>query len=325
VVTETSARALEGAVRAWLDGLDAAQRDRATFAFDDPERRVWDYQPVPREGLAIAAMDDGQRAAAWATVEAALSVRGATEARAIVDLEPILGAIERAAGWPDMPVRDPERYWFASFGEVGDPSGWAWRLGGHHLALQVVVVDGRVASVTPSFLGANPAVVPNGPTAGSRALTGEETLARALLDGLSPGERQRAIVDPVAPPDIRSGLGARADVRSVPNGIAHDELGPAGRSALERLIRHYLGRAPADVADDAWARVVAPGLAGTTFAWAGSDRPGEGHYYAIRGERLLVEYDNTQNRANHVHALWRDLVDDWGDDTLAAHYRTAHA
>jgi hypothetical protein len=79
------------------------------------------------------------------------------------------------------------------------------------------------------------------------------------------------------------------------------------------------------VADDAWARVVAPGLAGTTFAWAGSDRPGEGHYYAIRGERLLVEYDNTQNRANHVHALWRDLVDDWGDDTLAAHYRTAHA
>ena len=97
-----------------------------------------------------------------------------------------------------------------------------------------------------------------------------------------------------------------------------------GREALATLIRHYLDRASGEIAEAAWERSVAPGLEATTFAWAGSERPGEGHYYAIRGERLLIEYDNTQNGANHIHALWRDLVDDWGEDTLAAHYRVAH-
>ena len=57
---------------------------------------------------------------------------------------------------------------------------------------------------------------------------------------------------------------------------------------------------------------------------AGSDRPKHGHYYAIRGPRLLVEYDNTQNGANHIHAVWRDPTNDWGEDLLAAHYRAAH-
>jgi hypothetical protein len=61
-----------------------------------------------------------------------------------------------------------------------------------------------------------------------------------------------------------------------------------------------------------------------TFAWAGPDAPGRGHYYAIRGPRLLIEYDNTQDGANHIHSVWRDPLNDWGQDLLAEHYRTAH-
>jgi hypothetical protein len=37
-----------------------------------------------------------------------------------------------------------------------------------------------------------------------------------------------------------------------------------------------------------------------------------------------VEYDNTQDGANHVHTVVRDVRRDWADDLLAAHYRTAH-
>ena len=59
------------------------------------------------------------------------------------------------------------------------------------------------------------------------------------------------------------------------------------------------------------------------FAWAGSDRPGQGHYYCISGPSLLIEYDNTQDEANHIHSVWRDLSYDWGVDLLARHYATA--
>ena len=97
-------------------------------------------------------------------------------------------------------------------------------MGGHHVAMQSTV-GWRVSSEAPSFLGANPATVPSGPFAGRRAIDGEETLARALLGSLSPEQRQIAVVDPVAPPDILSGNGRRADVREVPTGIQHDQLG----------------------------------------------------------------------------------------------------
>ena len=52
--------------------------------------------------------------------------------------------------------------------------------------------------------------------------------------------------------------------------------------------------------------------------------PGRGHYYAVRGPSFLLEYDNTQNGANHIHAVWRDLETEWGGDALTTHYRAAH-
>jgi hypothetical protein len=315
---------LTGAAGAWLATLDSRQRDQATFAFDDRERFVWAYTPGERSGLAVRDMRPDQRDAAMAVVGAAMSERGAREVGDIIALESVLGAIERGAGSPMWRRRDPDLYWFAVFGEPASDGPWSWRIGGHHIAISTTVGDGRVLGSTPSFLGANPAVVPGGPKAGFRALTGEETLARELLLSLSSGARSAAVVEEVAPPDIISGNTARADLRSIPRGIRYDELEPAGREGLERLIRHYLGRAADDVAAADWERAVEDGLPETTFAWAGPAEPGRGHYYAIRGPRLLIEYDNTQNGANHIHAVLRDATNDWGEDLLAAHYRTSH-
>ena len=311
-------------VTAWLATLDPGQRGRAMFAFEDPERFVWAYTPGERAGLALRDMRPQQREAAMAVVDAAMSERGAREVRGIVALESVLGAIEREQGRRDWRRRDPELFWFAVFGDPSTADAWSWRIGGHHIAIQLTLIGDRVIASTPSFLGSNPAVVPSGPTAGSRVLTGEETLARKLLLGLSPEARAVAIVDQVAPPDIHSGNGARADLRSIPRGIRHHDVDPAGRDRLDGLIRYYVERAADDVASADWERIVESGLEATTFAWAGPTEPGHGHYYAVRGERFLIEYDNTQNGANHIHAVWRDLENDWGEDVLGAHYRTAH-
>ena len=88
----------------------------------------------------------------------------------------------------------------------------------------------------------------------------------------------------------------------------------------QRLIRHYLDRSDLEIAEAEWDRIRAADLAPVTFAWAGSDIPGRGHYYAVRGPTFVIEYDNTQNGANHIHSVWRDLTNDWGEDLLAAHY-----
>jgi hypothetical protein len=321
----TAAGDLARSVRAWLNGLDAGQRARATYPFASPERVVWAYTPGDRGGLALADMRADQRTAAMAVVESAMSARGADEVAAVIALESILGALEREGGRAGWIRRDPARYWFAVFGDPDAGAPWSWRIGGHHVAVHLTVAADRIVGSTPSFLGANPAVVPSGPAAGERALTGEEALARAFVAGLSPEQRAIAIVDPMAPPDIHTGNGARADVTAVPSGIRHEDLTPPQQGGLEQLIRHYLGRARDEVAAADWERIEDAGLAAITFAWAGPTEPGHGHYYAVRGPRFLVEYDNTQNGANHIHAVWRELTNDWGEDLLAAHYSLGHA
>jgi hypothetical protein len=320
----STADRLRDAVTAWLKTLDAGQQRTASFAFDDPDRFVWAFTPGDRRGLAIRDMSAGQRSAAIAVVDVAMSERGAREVAGIMALETILGAIEREQGRMNWRRRDPDLFWFAVFGDPRGDDPWMWRVGGHHVAVAVTVAGGHVLGSTPSFLGANPSVVPSGPRAGTRVLTGEESLARELLAELSGPARAAAVVNAVAPPEILTSNAARADARSVPRGVAYGAMDDTARSAFERLIRHYLGRSAPDVAREAWERAVIDGLPETTFAWAGPTEPGRGHYYGVVGPRLLIEYDNTQNGANHLHAVWRDLENDWGQDLLAAHYASAH-
>jgi hypothetical protein len=319
------ANEITAAVAAWLHGLDEAQRSSATFPFESAERFVWAYTPGTRRGLAIGEMDAGQRAAAVAMLASSMSNRTAAEIQAIMALEAVLGQLEHADGRSGWTRRDPELYWFAVFGTPGTGSPWSWRVGGHHVAIHLTVHGDRVVGTTPSFLGANPAVVPSGPQAGTRTLTGEEALARALFLELTAAERSEALVDELAPADILTGTGRVADIRSVPIGIRHADLGKPRQAAMERLIRHYVDRARREVADQAWQRIVDAGLGDTTFAWAGGDVPRQSHYYAVRGPAFVIEYDNTQNGANHIHAVWRELENDWGADLLAAHYAAAHA
>jgi Protein of unknown function (DUF3500) len=112
---------------------------------------------------------------------------------------------------------------------------------------------------------------------------------------------------------------------SQPKGIAGAEMTPSQRDALAHLVAVYLERLPDDAAAAESARLHAAGLESLHFAWAGSLEPRQPHYYRIQGPRFLVEYDNVQNGANHIHAVWRDPEGDFGRDILANHHAIAHA
>ncbi len=313
-------REMTVAARAFVDSLEPEQRSTAIAAFDASDRREFTYLPGPRPGLALADMSADQQERALELLATGLSKRGFATARAIMQLEEILAAIERAVGRPGWDRRHPEYYWFRVLGEPGGGQPWAWKVGGHHLAVHLTIVGEHVAGA-PMFFGANPASVPpSHAQAGLRTLPDDEDLGRVLARGLV-ADRPDVVVDSVAPRDILTRHDPVADTGKIPPGLAYADMAGAHRELLVRLVRHHLDRAVPAVADAAWTGIEAAGLDGVSFRWAGPVEPGHGHYYAVLGPTFLLEYDNTQNDANHIHTVWRDLRRDWGEDLLAAHYR----
>jgi hypothetical protein len=310
------------AAQEFLASLDESVASRARGPFDAPDRREWTYLPGARPGLALADMSSAQRSLAMTLLDTGLSAAGSRTAREVMELEAVLRDVEREAGRPGWQRRDPGAYWFRVLGEPSGPV-WAWTASGHHLCVHLTVVDGRCAA-TPHFFGANPAVVGAGHRSGLQALAGEESLARALLATLDAGQRSVAVVSAEAPADIRTRHDPVADPSVVPRGLRHGDMEPAQQRLLQALVRRYLGRVTEAVGQAAWDRLEDEGLDVLAFAWQGSLEPGRGHYYAVRAPSLLIEYDNTQDGANHAHSVWRDLRSDWGADLLAEHHARHH-
>jgi hypothetical protein len=228
-------------------------------------------------GLQLKEMTGPQRDLAFALLASGLSARGARTARAIVDLEPILGEHERLDQLPTQWSRDPERYWFSVFGTPGSPEPWSWRAGGHHIGISFTVIDGDCVAPTPFFFGANPAQVRYGPSTGLRTLPDEEDLARGLLASLTSHQKTIAVVDPVAPADILTRNYRSADPALPPAGIIYADLTGEQRGRLVALVRHYVTHIAEDVSANAWARIERAGLDGVGFAWAGPEERGHSH------------------------------------------------
>lgn len=307
---------MAAAAKAWLSSLNAEQKAKATFEFAGDERTNWHFVPKARKGLPIKEMTQEQRLLAHALLATGLSHRGYTKAVSIMSLEAVLAELEKGKG----PVRDPEAYFVSIFGTPGvEP--WGWRVEGHHLALNFTSAGGAAPAMTPSFFGSNPGEVKEGPRAGTRILGQEEELGRSLVKSLADDQKKKAIILTEAPKDIFNVPG-RSDTK--PEGIAWSDLNETQRTALMKLIQEYVGRHRPDVASEDIEKLKKAGLEKIYFAWAGGLERGEPHYYRVQGGSFVLEYDNVQNGANHVHSLWRDFDHDFGADLLGEHYKAAH-
>jgi hypothetical protein len=280
--------------QAFLDDLSADQRSKAWFRFDTPDRYDWHWVPRDRNGISLKEMRPAQRELGFAMAGAVLSEGGLAKTRAIIARESVLARTEGAS------FRDPERYWFAVFGVPGDAAGWGWRLEGHHLSLNVTLKGSEVTSTTPSFTGANPSVMPDNTLMGP-----EQALARDLLASLDDAQRERAVVRTRPPGGFMVG---RRDI-DWPIGLPAAAMNAAQRTLLRRLIGAYVENWRADIATRELNALDVADLNDLHFAWAGGAAPGQDYYYRIQAPTLLIEHDNTQNRANHIHAFWRSPRD----------------
>lgn len=307
------ARRIADAATRFLGLLDEAQRKQAIIAFDSENRLDWHYIPRSRQGLPLGAMKPPQAEAARALFASVLNERGL---QALDNVRIVEGVLRESQG----SFRDPDRYYVSVFGTPGT-FPWGWRFEGHHLSFNVALPAAGRISVTPFFLGSHPATVRDGPHKGLRPLGPAEDLARQLMSSLGEQQRRTATIadrsfgEIVASPQRERDLGS-------PRGLEIGQLDGAARNLVEALVDRFVGALAPDLAAAQKRRVMEQELARFRFAWAGPLGPGEAHYFRVHGPATLIEHDNTQNNANHIHSVWRDLASDFGTDALAEHYRT---
>jgi len=310
--------AAAAAANAFITSLPADLRGKAALPFESPERVTWYFVPRERIGVSLLTLDDPQSELLGPLLATALSPEGLLAARGVMKHENILRRVETEAGVANASRRDPGLYYASVFGKPGAAAPWGWRFEGHHLSVNVTQLPGEAPVVAPVFVGANPARVLSGPETGFRLLAAEEDLGRELIKMLPESRRKTALINETAYPDIITGNDPKVRPLAL-EGLAAADMSPAEQQQLRRLIELYTARLVPAAARDALARLDRAGFGKVHFAWAGSFESGQKHYYRVHGPTLLIEYDNTQNDANHIHTVYRDLQRDFGGDALRQH------
>lgn len=313
-----SAAVMADAAKAFLNSLTPEQRARATFQFQDEERLNWHYIPRVRKGVPLREMTEEQKQLAHALLAAGLSQRGYIKAVSIMSLDEVLRLMEKGSG----PQRDPDGYFFSVFGEPVETGTWGYRVEGHHISQNFTVVNGKIQDA-PSFFGTNPAEIKEGPRKGLRVLAREEDVARELVQSLTPEQKKTAIVSADAPKEILTEASRQAALKGQPSGLEASKMTAHQREIFQNLLDEYCNNMPEPVAQMREDQIK-KAAGNLYFAWAGGEQAGQGHYYRIQSPSFLIEFDNTQDHANHIHSVWRDFNGDFGLDLLKEHYQTSH-
>lgn len=308
--------AMVSAADALLAALTPEQADAIRFDAADPNRHDWSNLPVPRvprDGVQVGQMSSEAAEAAWGLLSASLSDPGYQQALDIVALDDYADADGMLGS---------EYYTWAIYGTPSSEAPWAWQFDGHHLVYDFSVSCPDVY-MAPNLLGAEPLTVPTGPLAGLRALADEQDDAFALLESLDPAQRSVAILGDHDMRDLVAGPGVDGEFPD-PAGLPGSELTLDQQVLLLELLTRWV-----EDQEEAWVPLrmaeITADLEDTWFLWIGGEAPDTMHYYRLHGPTVFVEWD-CASEYDHVHAVYRNPVDDYGGDVLGAHYaRTPHA
>jgi hypothetical protein len=295
---------LRTAVEKFLEGLEPDKRKAATFAWNGPEWRNWDYFGSGnniKPGLRLEVMSAAQKAAAWDVLAVLLSPAGIEKTRNVMTLQDVLASQGNMPG-----QRSSERFSFAVFGNPSGPS-WGFRLEGHHLHQSISVRGDQIVSVTPSSFSVNPNRVTSGKHAGLITLRDEESLARKLYGDLNPKLQGRARISATPMNNIMSYAGReRANAQAL--GVAVPELAPGQRDLVWQLVETYASDYLAPpLADAQRARVRTGDREAVHFAWYGPNTAERAFGYRVIGSSFVIELGSVDPAAQHIHTVYHDL------------------
>ena len=310
------------AAKAFVGSLNDQQRAKATFEYMDGERVFWYYPPMNRHGLALREMEPAQRELAMAVLASGLTPESYEQAKLIIEHEDVLGPLEKEQGIVTF-VRDTSLYYFTIFGEPGGTAPWGWRFEGHHISIHFSIMGDKIISTTPFFFGVNPAEVRKGSKTGLRILGVREDLAFDLMNSLDEEQAEESIICDAAPADIVTFNASKASLMTY-EGLPVSKMNGAQKELLMALVSEYVNQVRSDLAEQKLASLKQTGLDHLYLAWAGPVSKDEPHYYRIHGGDFVVEFDNRQDGANHIHSVWRDVENDFAADVLREHLLLYH-
>jgi hypothetical protein len=305
---------------AFINSLTAEQKEQGVLALEDSRRLDWHFFPssmFDREGVSLAELNGGQKELLYAHLRNSLSASGYERVHKIMGLEAVLREMGQ-----DPEFRDPEKYFVAFYGHPEKDNIWAWSFEGHHISLNFTVAGDKVA-FTPKFWGANPAEVRLGSRKGERVLGREEDYGFSLLNSFGEKHKNKAIFSDQTFGDIVTMVLDKVDP-SVPQGLSMQEMSEDQQKLLRKIIDQYLVDMPEAIAKWRKGKLEKESAADIYFGWAGSVVKGKPHYYRIQGKTFMIEFDNSQNEANHIHTVWRDFDGDFGRDLIKEHYQKDH-
>ncbi len=307
------------AILEFLKALDASQLKKTQLSFDDSSRETWHFLPATsykRLGIALYELNTSQKVLAFNLLKNNLSKVGYFKTKQIIDLERHLRELSG-----DKVRRDPEKYYISVYGNPSSDLLWSWSFEGHHLSLNFTVLNKEI-SVSPRFFGANPAEIKTGTEKGKRVLHKEEDLAFELMASMTNEQKNKTIFETIAFPEIVTFNASKVDpLEKV--GIKAELLNKKQQDILMTIIKEYLSTLPQDLAKERFRAIKISEFNDIHFGWAGATNITKGHYYRIQGDTFLIEFDNTQNNANHVHTVWRDFNGDFGRDLIKEHYQNS--
>ncbi len=328
-----------------LDTFTAAQRACAVIAdFEDPRRLDWDIIPKPdRTGIALHELDRHQKVLVWDLIRQAVPMRMFTKVLAIPQLEHVLRDYEHGFLGPALQTwRASDSYFVTFFGRPGFEDTWMLRFLGHHVCLNLTIVDQRWISATPVALGQQPTRYEGV----LQPLVDDEGLAFELLNTLTEDQRRSAIIHKTAPADFvtrqvpRIGAYEFPDhydlgmpdytitendqralkfTRDIPSGISGAQLDDHQQSVLWAILDCYLQRLPDETGSHHRFGQRQQGIDRAFFAWAGAPTPELPHYFRVHTNSFLVEAVNAVGGANHLHTVLRDFDNDFALGLLADH------
>jgi len=316
-INESSSNAAK--TNAFIHSLNEVQKEKIFYPFDEMNRYEWHYLPTsmfPRRGIAVKDLDTTQKEKLNHILQAFLSKEGYDKTKQIMGLENVLQKLE-----PNNAHRIPENYVLAIYGLPGKDSVWGWKFSGHHIALNFTVIKDKIA-FTPFFFGANPATVRDGLQKGLRVMKAEEDLGFELVNSFTQEQKQKALFHFKAFTDIVTTNAAQVAPLK-PVGIFARDMTHEQKTVLNKLIVAYLLSIPPAIANARMKKITTEDMNSIRFGWAGGTEPGTPHYYRVQGKTFFIEFDNTQNNANHIHAVWRDFNGDFGLDLLKEHYQNS--
>lgn len=303
--------------------LTTKQQEKALFPIGDKEWFNVRLAPFGTKGLKFKDMKPGQIALIHTVMNAGFSASGYHKAASIMALEEYMQELNLRG---DRANRDDNahgigNYSIALFGTPGSDSSWTFRLHGHHLYLSFGVADGKLVSTGPSFFGAQPHEVTEGPRKGWHVLRDEENQGRGLLLSLNKKQKEAAIISDTMPKDVFSGNNADIANLKSDDGIAYSDLNEKQQAMLKALVMEHIYDIPRDLAYTRLDKIEKGGWENIRFSWIGSTKKQERMYYRAQGPEFMIEYCVTTLGENHIHTVWREFNGDFGRDILAEHFK----